>query len=280
MDGLAAARHQRHAVLALRHQHGLAIGKLHRVLRRFRDALFAVGAAAGRFREFLAVGREQRRAAIDREIGALGIDDDALAEFARGVDDVADHPRRQHALGIVGQQHDIGARQQRQDGVDQFLLDRRRRPAAPTPSPRAACGWRNARTRSAPFASSAAPGSQTSTLSIRLSRASSAFKVLPASSSPISPTKMQRAPSAGDIARDVAGAADIGLAALHGDHRRRRFRRNPRHLAIDEFVQHEVADAEHGLAGHRKRQGVKIEHRNSLSVAPFSGSDRRGRENP
>ena len=38
-------------------------------------------------------------------------------------------------------------------------------------------------------------GSQTSTLSIRLSCASPAFSFAPASSSPISPTKMQRAPS-------------------------------------------------------------------------------------
>ena len=157
MDRLAVARHQRHAVLALRHQHGLAIGKLHRVLRGGGDVRVGIGAAAGRFREFLAIGRQQRRAAIDREIGALGIDDHALAEFARGVDDVADHPRGQHALGIVGQQHDIGARQQRQDGVDQLLLDIGGRPAPPVPNPRAACGWRNARRRSAPFASSAAP---------------------------------------------------------------------------------------------------------------------------
>ena len=94
--------------------------------------------------------------------------------------------------------------------------------------------------------------------------------------------------------------ADIGLAALHGDHRGRRFRRNPRHLAIDEFVEHEVADAQHGLAGHRMRQGVEIEHRNSLSLqglsfairsqkillhclcaisVQVSGNDRAGREN-
>ena len=71
----------------------------------------------------------------------------------------------------------------------------------------------------------------------------------------------------GDVARDVAGAADIGLAALDGDDRRRRFRRNPRHLAIDELVEHEIADAQHGLAGNRMRQGVKIEHGFSLSVA-------------
>jgi hypothetical protein len=38
-------------------------------------------------------------------------------------------------------------------------------------------------------------GSQTKTLSMRFSPASCAFSLRPASSSPISPTKMQRAPS-------------------------------------------------------------------------------------
>ena len=42
-----AARHQRHAVLALRHQHGLAVGKLHRVLRGIGDALFAYRRGCG-----------------------------------------------------------------------------------------------------------------------------------------------------------------------------------------------------------------------------------------
>src|SRR5712672_4650417 len=64
----------------------------------------------------------------------------------------------------------------------------------------------------------------------------------------------------GDIARDIAGAADIGLAALDRDDGRRRFRRNARPLAIDEFVEHEVADAEHGLTRDRLAQGFKIEH--------------------
>ena len=81
VDRLAAANHQRHAVFALRHQHGLAIGENHRVLRRGGNVLVGIGAAAGGFRKFLAVGRQQRGAAIDREIGALGIDDHALAEL-------------------------------------------------------------------------------------------------------------------------------------------------------------------------------------------------------
>src|SRR5439155_24506291 len=75
-----------------------------------------------------------------------------------------------------------------------------------------------------------------------------------------------------DVARDVASAANIGLAALDGDDRCGRLRRNPRHLAINELIEHEVADAEHGLVGDRMRQGIKIEHRNSLSVASVARS--------
>src|SRR5712672_2456533 len=69
----------------------------------------------------------------------------------------------------------------------------------------------------------------------------------------------------GDVARDVASAADTGLAALDRDDGCRCFRGNPRHLAIDEFVQHEVADAERGLAGNRVAEGFEIEHLSSLS---------------
>ena len=39
----------------------------------------------------------------------------------------------------------------------------------------------------------------------------------------------------------------IDLAALDRDHRRRRLRRNARDFAIDEVVEHQIADAEHGL---------------------------------
>ncbi len=62
------------------------------------------------------------------------------------------------------------------------------------------------------------------------------------------------------IARHIAGAADHHLGALDRDDRRRRFRRNARHLAIDELVQHQIADAEHGLFGERGKMLVEIEH--------------------
>ena len=70
-----------------------------------------------------AIGLEQRRAAIDREISAFGIDDDTLAELPRRIDDIAYDARRQHALGVIGQQNDIRAQQQRQNRLDQLLFD-------------------------------------------------------------------------------------------------------------------------------------------------------------
>ena len=85
----------------------------------------------------------------------------------------------------------------------------------------------------------------------------SALSFAPASSSPTRPDEDAARAERGDVARDIAGAADIGLAALDRDDRRRRFRRNARHLAIDEFVEHEVADAEHGLARNRLRSGLQ-----------------------
>ena len=267
MDRLAVARHQRHAVLALRHQDGFAVRQLHRVLCGVGDALFGIGAAAGRLGKLLAVGRQQRGAAIDRKVGALGIDDHALAEFFRGVDDVADHPRGQHALGIVGQQHDIRARRVAAGSRRSVSARSRRKPAAPLPSPRAACGWRNVRRRSAPCASSAATGRRPARLSIRLSCESADFSAAPASSSPISPTKMQRAPSEAMLRATLPAPPILVSLRSHGNDRRGRFRRNPRDLAIDEFVEHEIADAEHRLAGDRIRQGFKIEHCFSSSVA-------------
>ncbi len=56
MDGIALARHQGHAVLALRHQHRLAIGQLHDLLGAVGDAPVGIEAAAGGFGEFLAIG--------------------------------------------------------------------------------------------------------------------------------------------------------------------------------------------------------------------------------
>ena len=63
-----------------------------------------------------------------------------------------------------------------------------------------------------------------------------------------------------DIARDIAGAADLDLAARHREHRRRRLRRNARDFAVDEVVKHEIADAEYGLLRYKLECFFKIEH--------------------
>ncbi|CUU16974.1 hypothetical protein CDS [Bradyrhizobium sp.] len=247
MNGLAIARHQRHAVLALRDQDRLAIGEPHHVLAGIDDALRRVGAAAGRLRKFLAIGREQRGAAIDRPVQALGIDDHGLAERSRGVDRVTDHARGQHALGVVGEQYDVGARDLRQDCVDQLGLD--------------VVGGRH---RLLPIRAQHVRGkmlgdeadfSRGRPRRIAHQRAFDAGMLRKCRFEPLArivladeADKDAARPEGRDIARDVSGAADMDLAALGGDHGRRCFRRDPRHLAIDELVQHDVADAQHRAA--------------------------------
>ena len=73
-----------------------------------------------------------------------------------------------------------------------------------------------------------------------------------------------------DVARHIAGAADLDLAVRDREHRGRRLRRNARDLAIDEVVEHEIADAEDGLLGDFRKAFFEVEHR-------ATGSDRRDR---
>ena len=88
----------------------------------------------------------------------------------------------------------------------------------------------------------------------------------------------------GDIARDVAGAADLTFAVPDREHRRRRLGRNARDLAVDEIVEHEIADAEHGLLGNKLEGFFEIEHAYCRQPAPdleilLTDSDRRDRDN-
>ena len=62
------------------------------------------------------------------------------------------------------------------------------------------------------------------------------------------------------IAGDVAGAANHDFGTLHRDHRRRRLRRNARHVAVDELVEHQIADAKHGLRGQIGQVFFEIKH--------------------
>ena len=64
----------------------------------------------------------------------------------------------------------------------------------------------------------------------------------------------------GDVARHIAGAADLDRIVLDRQHRRRRLGRNARDLAIDEVVEHDVADAQHRLLGNEPQCFLEIEH--------------------
>src|SRR5689334_6703977 len=62
------------------------------------------------------------------------------------------------------------------------------------------------------------------------------------------------------IARDVAGPTDHQLSAFNGDDWRRRLGRDTRNFAVDKLVQHQIADAKHGLLGQGGKMLVKIVH--------------------
>ena len=127
MDQVAVSVRQRHALLAQRYQNGLGVGRPERLDRCVGDIFVGMDSAARRLGEFLLVRRQQRRPAIDREICAFRIDDDPLPELARRVDDMPDHPGSQHALRVVREQHDIGARQGGNGRIDQLTFDPFRR---------------------------------------------------------------------------------------------------------------------------------------------------------
>ena len=60
--------------------------------------------------QFLAVGRDQRRAMIDAIVVTLRIDNDRLPKLARLFDNSANNARGEGALGIIGQHDRTGVR--------------------------------------------------------------------------------------------------------------------------------------------------------------------------
>ena len=66
---------------------------------------------------------------------------------------------------------------------------------------------------------------------------------------------------AGNVARDVARAADGQIIARHRQNRSRRFGRNARDFAVDEIIKHQVSDADDGLLGNELDHFFEVEHR-------------------
>jgi hypothetical protein len=68
-------------------------------------------------------------------------------------------------------------------------------------------------------------------------------------------------PEAGNVARDVARAADGKIIARHRQDRSRGFGRNTRDFAVDEIIKHQVSDADDGLLGNELDHFFEVEHR-------------------
>ncbi len=187
---------------------------------------------------------------INREIRAFGVDDHAFAAGVRGFNDAADDMRGENALSVVRQQNDIGARQSCRNRLDQLRFNSRSDRCGDFPigakhMGREVFGDEPQFPRRLPRAIS-----NQQWFDQRLA----AEFVLQGPASLIvtdQPDKNTFCAERGDVARDVAGATDIDLAALNRNDRRRRLRRDPRHLAIDKLVEHQVADAKDSLTTNR-----------------------------
>ena len=65
---------------------------------------------------------------------------------------------------------------------------------------------------------------------------------------------------AGNVARYVSGTTDNEIFTADPNHRSRCLRRDARHIAIDEVVEHQIADAEDGLPAEIDEPFFEIEH--------------------
>ena len=120
-----AAAHQGHAGLAAGDQDGRQARRLDQPRGRLGDRLVAgIGERRGE-RQLLPVGGQQGDAGIAREIAALGIGDRRHAGRPRPVDDAAQHGIAQHALGVVGEDHEVGLADARLDRRQDALPGRR-----------------------------------------------------------------------------------------------------------------------------------------------------------
>ena len=79
----------------------------------------------GCLRKLLAVRLDDRCTTINSIVGGFGVDDDRYACLSRRIDDFPDDPRRQRALGIIGQHDAPRSRQCRKRAIDQNLLSLR-----------------------------------------------------------------------------------------------------------------------------------------------------------
>ena len=97
---------QRQAVLRARHQHGAEAVELARMGRGTHEVGLVGDRHAGGFTEFAAVGRDDVRAGVAREIVPLGVDHDRPSRLSRQSNQLGRNVSGQHALGVIGQNRD------------------------------------------------------------------------------------------------------------------------------------------------------------------------------
>ncbi len=251
---------QRHAFLATGDQHRIALDQPRQLGRGLGDLGLRRHRPVHRRAQLLTVRRDQRGAAVDAVVVAFWIDHDRLAKPPCRVDDGAHDARGQHALGIIGQ-HDRAGRRHRRFGLGDdrgFARGARRLCRLPI---RAQQMRRMVLGHEAHLARGVAPGigdQMRNDRAVKLGEgiAQNPAGVVLADEADEDAARAER----GDIAGDIAGAADLDLAALNRQHRSRRLRRYAGDFAIDEIVQHQIADAEHGLLGYELERFFEIEH--------------------
>ena len=240
-------------------RHGLRVDSLCQRRCRNDDFVVIFRRSVRHLGKFLPVRRDQRGAAIDAVVAAFWIDDDRLAERVRRIDRRAHDAFGQRALGIVGEHDGAGLRRGLLDMRDQRvlgrLIDRRRGfPIGTQEMRRMMLGDEAHLARGLPLRVGHQMKFDPRLGGERLGQGNAGIVV--ADHADENTARAER----DQIARHVAGAADHHFAALDGDDHGRRLGRHARDLAIDEFVQHQIADAEHGLVGERGQLLVEIEH--------------------
>jgi hypothetical protein len=207
---------------------------------------FRAGRQARRARQLAGVGREAVHAPVEAEVVALGVGEDRDARFVGGGDRPGDHGRRQRALGVVRQDDRLAPRHPAPHRPDQRLgFPGVGRPRLLLVQPRHLLVAGD----DAHLAGAAAGGTaDRGVLDAGIAREQGAQfgrgVVFPEQ------RDQHRPPAEGGyVARDVAGAAGHGVAAAQAHDRDRRLRRDPVHVAVQEAVEHGVAEDEDADAG-------------------------------
>ena len=210
---------------------------------------------------------------------AFRIDDDRYAKTPRRLDDGADDALGERALGIVGQHHSAGFRHGSLGmGDDRGLALRADGlcglPIGPHQMGRMVFRNKAHLARGLTGVVDHEIGNNGAELGERFINGAAGFVVADKTD------ENALRPKSRDVARDIAGATDLHRVVPDAQHRRRRLRGNPRDVAVDEVVEHDVADAKNRLSGNEPQRLFKIKHccARAAHALLLTDGDRRDRD--